>query len=120
VIAQAAVCDLVAGAAHGLGRGAVPDLMGAGPQAAPEAYALASPSALLPLGVATLLVTGADDDQVPPAQSRAFASSARAAGDEVRLEVVAGEGHYGHLDPASRSWRVARSWLDDRSARILG
>jgi acetyl esterase/lipase len=120
VIAQAAVCDLVAGARQGLGDGAVVDLMGAPPDGpgsggpgsgAAAAYALASPSALLPLGVRILLVTGADDTVVPPAQSEDFAAAARAAGDDVRLEIVPGEGHFGHLDPRSRSWHAALSWL---------
>jgi acetyl esterase/lipase len=120
VIAQAAVCDLVSGVAQDLGAGAVLDLMAAGPDDDAAAYALASPAALVPIGVPILLVTGADDDRVPAEQSRAFAASARAAGDDVRLVVVAGEGHFGHLDPAATSWQAARSWLDDRSARMLG
>jgi acetyl esterase/lipase len=112
VVAQAAICDLVTGAGAGLGNGAIVDLMGAGPGALPEQYALASPTALLPLGVPVLLVHGLDDDTVPSAQSVAFAAAARAAGDDVTLALLPSEGHFGHLDPSSPSWAALRSWLD--------
>jgi acetyl esterase/lipase len=115
VIAQAAICDLVAGARQGLGAGAIVDLLGAHPaatDAAADRYALASPAALLPLGVPVLLVTGAQDDTVPVRQSVAFAAAAARAGDDVTLEIVPGEGHFGHLDPGSDSWSLARAWLD--------
>jgi acetyl esterase/lipase len=112
VVAQAAICDLVAGVRGALGAGAIEDLMGAGPDDA--VYALASPAARVPLGVPVLLVTGADDDTVPPVQSTAFAVAARAAGDDVTLAVLPGEGHFGHLDPASASWAAVRRWLSAR------
>jgi acetyl esterase/lipase len=112
VIAQAPICDLDAGARHGLGAGAIVELMGAHPEAAPDRYALASPAALLPLGIPVLLVTGALDDIVPVQQSVAFAAAAGRAGDDVTLEIVPGEGHFGHLDPASDSWSVTRARLD--------
>ena len=77
-----------------------------------DRYALASPAALLPLGVPVLLVTGAQDDTVPVRQSVAFAAAAARAGDDVTLEIVPGEGHFGHLDPGSASWSLARARLD--------
>lgn len=113
VAAQAGVDDLAAGSRTGLGGGAVDQLMGGGPDDVPDRYALADPAQRLPLRVPVLVVTGADDDVVPPDQSRAFAAAARAAGDDVRLAVVPGEGHFEHLDPASGVWRVVRTWLDD-------
>ncbi len=112
VASQAGVDDLGAGWRDFLGRGAVGDLMGGGPGDVPGRYALADPRALLPLGVPLLVVTGGDDDLVPVSQSRGFAAAARAAGDDVRLEVVAGEGHFAQLDPESGSWRSLRSWLE--------
>jgi acetyl esterase/lipase len=114
VVGQAAVCDLVAGARRSLGAGAVRDLMGAGPDDAPADYAVASPAALLPLGVPVLLVSGADDDVVPSEQSRAFAATALTLGDDVTLEVIPGEAHVEHLDPRSTCWAVTRSWLEAR------
>ena len=47
---QAGVLDLVSCADEGVGGSACPDLLGAGPNEAPEAYAVASPLALVPIG----------------------------------------------------------------------
>ncbi|MBC7290158.1 MAG: alpha/beta fold hydrolase [Actinotalea sp.] len=116
VCAQAGVLDLVAAARERLGDGAVTDLLGATPDEDPVRYATTSPLALLPGGVRLLAVTGADDDVVPPDQSLGFVAAARAAGDDARLEVVPGEGHMEHLDPASACWGVTRAWLDGRRA----
>lgn len=111
-VSQAGVDDLAAAWRDRLGRGAVGGLMGGGPDDVPDRYAVADPAALLPLGVPLLVVTGGDDDVVPVAQSRTFAAAARAAGDDVRLQVVPGEGHFAQLDPASGSWRAVRAHLD--------
>ena len=64
-VSQAGVSDLVAGARAGLGGGACQALLGGEPDDVPERYAVASPAALLPLGVPQLLVHGARDDLVP-------------------------------------------------------
>jgi pimeloyl-ACP methyl ester carboxylesterase len=106
VVAQAAICDLDDGAQHRLGGGAVEQLMVDGD------YALASPAALLPIGVPLYVTTTAQDSAVPPEQSIAFAAAASAAGDQVTLDVVPGEGHFAHLDPSSHCWRLAMAWLD--------
>jgi acetyl esterase/lipase len=103
---QAAICDLVDGARQHLGSNAIRDLMEGGD------YALASPAALLPLGVPVYVVTSAQDDPVPPEQSTRFVAAAQAAGDAVTLEVVPGEDHLAHLDPASTCWQLTRAWLD--------
>jgi acetyl esterase/lipase len=105
VVGQAPVADLVAGARAQLGGGAVETLMDGPPAAEPARYAVSSPQQLLPLPVADrprmLLVHGTDDDVVPFAQSRDYATAARAAGTPVTLHEVAGAGHSAHLDPAS-------------------
>ncbi len=112
VVAQAAVCDLVTGAHDRLGSGAVRDLMGgADPADNPLAYATANPSALLPLGVPVLVVTGDADDAVPHTQSLAFTDAARAAGDAVTLHVEPGADHFVHLRPGTPAWRVTRAWM---------
>jgi acetyl esterase/lipase len=114
VVAQAAVCDLVTGARDGLGDGAILDLMGgAAPADNPLAYAVANPTALLPLGVPTLVVTGDADDDVPHSQSLAFVDAARAAGDDVTLHVEPGADHFVHLRPETATWRLTRSWMSD-------
>jgi acetyl esterase/lipase len=113
-VAQAGVVDLVAAARDHVGNGAVVDVLGATPEADPVRYALTSPMALVPLGVPVLLVTGDADETVPPALSASWAAAARAAGDDVTLHVEPGEGHMGHVDPASPVWAVARAFLADR------
>ena len=112
VASQAGVNDLAAGSRAGLGGGAVDSVVGGSPADFADRYDLVDPARLLPLGVPLLVVTGADDATVPVAQSRDFAAAAREAGDDVRLEVVPGEGHFEHLDPRSTAWRAVRSWLD--------
>lgn len=115
VITQAGLNDLAAGARERLGGGAVESLLGVGPDDDPDGiYRLTSPAELVPLGVPTLVVTGADDTVVPPEQSTAYAEAAKAAGEDVTLELVPGEGHFEHLDPQSQVWTTARAWLADR------
>jgi dipeptidyl aminopeptidase/acylaminoacyl peptidase len=101
-VSLAGVVDLIGGA--GLSNGAAASLLGGTPAEVPERYAAASPLALLPLGVRTVLVHGAEDDTVPVEMSEAYAAAAVQAGDEVELVVVAGEGHFEPIDPASASW----------------
>ncbi|WP_299038080.1 S9 family peptidase [uncultured Pseudokineococcus sp.] len=108
VVSQAGVLDLVAAAEADLGRGAAAELLGGGPAVVPDRYALASPAALVPTGVPVLCVTGDQDDVVPPDQAERYDAAARAAGDDVRVELVPGEDHSAHLDPRSRCWAVAR------------
>ena len=113
-VAQAGVVDLEQAARDGVGNGAVVDLLRATPDDDPQRYALTSPVALVPLGVPVLVITGDDDESVPWQLSASWTDVARAAGDDVTLHVAPGEGHMGHVDPASRVWAVARDWLDDR------
>ena len=75
-----------AGARDGLGGGAVEALVGGSPSDEPDRYAVASPTALLPLGVPQLLVHGLQDVIVPPSQSRAHAAAAMEAGDAGRAD----------------------------------
>jgi pimeloyl-ACP methyl ester carboxylesterase len=100
-----------------VGDGAVVDLLRATPDDDPQRYALTSPVALVPLGVPVLVITGDDDESVPWQLSASWTDVARAAGDDVTLHVEPGEGHMGHVDPASRVWAVARDWLDVRMSR---
>lgn len=111
-VSMCGVVDLVGAAA--LGGGAVVDLLGGGPGEVPDRYAAASPLALAPLGVPTLLVHGARDDTVPVEMSEAYAAAARQAGDDVELAVIPGEGHFECLDPASASWQA----VVDRLSRL--
>ena len=114
-VAQAGVLDLVAAARSGVGNGAVVDVLGAGPDDDPERYALTSPAALVPLGVPALVITGDADESVPWELSASWVEAARAAGDDVTFHVEAGDGRMGHVDPASRVWSMAATWLADRA-----
>ena len=55
------------------------------PASDPDAYSLASPMALLPLGCKQLIVTGDNDVNVPPELTRAYATAAAEAGDPTQL-----------------------------------
>ncbi|HEX3607699.1 MAG TPA: alpha/beta hydrolase [Candidatus Dormibacteraeota bacterium] len=111
VVALAAVSDLAASSRLGLDGDAAAELVGGPPDRVPERYAVASPRERLPLGVPVLLVHGDADDRVPVAMSREYAGAARAAGDDVDLEVVPGSGHPELIDPRSGAWEVVRRWL---------
>lgn len=98
-VGQAPVADLVGAAGADLGGGAAQALLDGGPGEVPDRYAAGSPQELLPVeGVRLVLVHGAADDVVPVSQSRAYAA---AAGPGAELHVLAGVGHFEHLDPAS-------------------
>jgi acetyl esterase/lipase len=104
VVAQAAVCDLVAAGERAL------RLLGGTPEQMPERWAAADPMRLPPLGVPLLLVHTPADETIPIKRSRRFAELARAAGDEVEL-VEAPGGHRIHIDPRSDAWHAALGWL---------
>ena len=113
-VAQGGVSDLAAGYRERLGGGAVEALLGGSPDDVPARYAVASPAALLPLGVAQLIVHGSRDDDVPPSQSRAYAAAARAAGDDVEL-LEPDADHFDLIDPGDPAWRV----VVDRVQRLF-
>jgi acetyl esterase/lipase len=114
-VSQAGVSNLVQGAVDDLGGGACAALLGGSPDEVPERYAVASPAALLPLGVPQLLVHGGRDDIVPPGQSRAYVEAARAAGDEVELLEDPTADHFDVIEPAHALWTGICGWL----ARVL-
>jgi acetyl esterase/lipase len=108
VVALAGVTDLEMGAAAGVCGDAIPRLLGDTPAAVPERVAAASPLRLLPLGVPQRLVCGRQDRIVPIDQARAYEAAARAAGDDVRVAVVEGAGHFELVSPASAAWPAVR------------
>jgi len=114
VIAQAGVVDLRLASELRLSGGVVHRLLGGPPARVPERYAAASPAERLPLGVPALLVHGGRDAIVPPVMSERFAAAARGAGDTVDVDIDPAAGHFEHLDPASRLWAAATTWLEDR------
>jgi acetyl esterase/lipase len=103
-VSQAGVVDLVRGDADDLGPGACAALLGGSADEVPDRYAVASPAALLPLGVPVLLVHGSRDVDVPVLQSRAYEAAARAAGDEVELVEVPDADHFDVVEVDHPAW----------------
>ncbi|MFD7872792.1 alpha/beta hydrolase [Streptomyces sp. NPDC059766] len=67
----------------------------------------ADPALLLPTGIATTLVQGRDDIDVPKAVAEAFADAAAKAGEMVGLTLLAEVGHFPLIDPAADACAVA-------------
>jgi acetyl esterase/lipase len=104
VVALAAVSDLSACYALGLGQGAANALLGGGPRQYPERYRVTDPMLLLPLDRPVRMVHGSADDRVPPSMSRDYLGQARAAGDDVALDELPDAGHFEVIDPLSSWW----------------
>lgn len=114
VVALGAIADLGWAHANGVGSAVLLDLVGSAPEADPEGrWAAADPARLLPTGVRTVLVHGADDAPVPIGGAIAYAEAARAAGDESELRVLPGVGHFEFLDPHSSAWSAAAQAVAD-------
>jgi acetyl esterase/lipase len=111
-ISLAGVVDLDRAAALGLGGGAVPALLGGPPTDHPERYAVASPAALLPLGVPQVLIHGLADAIVPASLSEEYVDAAKACGDPAVYVPLAGLGHMEMIDPGSAAWAAAEEHLD--------
>lgn len=79
-------------------------LLGGSPDTVPERYAVTSPYALLPLGAPQVLFHGDRDDNVPIELSERYAERARALGEPVTFEPLAGAGHFELVDPATPEW----------------
>jgi acetyl esterase/lipase len=96
--------------------GIVGRLMGGGPDALPERYAIADPMALLPLAIPVLLVHGTDDATVSVRRSRNYAQAARALGAGVELVEIAGSAgaHRSHVFPDSAGFAAVLRWLETR------
>jgi acetyl esterase/lipase len=108
-VSQAGVCDLERAWRDDLGDGAVEDLLGPLSEGSDRLPA-ASPSALVPLGVPQLLVHGVEDDVVPVAQSRDYATREPSA----ELLELEGLDHFDVVDVEHPAWAVTRDWLSTR------
>lgn len=108
-VSQAGVLDLRQGHADHLGNGAVAQFLGHPPSADD---APVDPTQQLPLDVPVWCVHGADDDVVPPSQSRTYVDAARAAGGQAHLVEVPGD-HFVVIDQSSEAWHRQLGILDD-------
>jgi dipeptidyl aminopeptidase/acylaminoacyl peptidase len=104
VVSLAGICDLERAWQLRLGSDAVGSLLGGAPDVRPEQYAVTDPMRLVPTGVRTVVMHGDSDDSVPVEVSRAYATAARASGDETDLRVLAGADHFDLIDPLSTAW----------------
>jgi acetyl esterase/lipase len=114
-VAQAGVVDLEEAARARLGAAATQALLGGEPDEVPERYAVASPVALLPLGVPVELVHSDRDRIVPLDQSRRYVAAAGSTGDAARLTVVSGD-HFAVIDPGTDDWAACLA----AARRLLG
>lgn len=103
-VSLAGVVDLERAQALRLGDGIVETFLGGTPEQVPERYRLASPAALLPLGVRQVLVHGAEDTIVPLSLSAGYHARATRLGDSVRLVSLPGAGHFELIDPRAQEW----------------
>ncbi|QRN96528.1 alpha/beta fold hydrolase [Archangium violaceum] len=103
-VSLAGVVDLERAHALHLGDGIVESFLGGTPTQVPERYALASPSALLPLGVRQVLVHGEEDTTVPVTLSVEYHARATKLGDSVRLVSLPGTEHFEVIDPRAKEW----------------
>ncbi|MBM6403984.1 alpha/beta hydrolase [Phycicoccus sp. CSK15P-2] len=110
-VSQAGVLDLRGAVEEGLGGGAVEELVGGSPEEVPDSYALADPTAQVPLEVPVWCVHGTDDGTVPLAQSRTYVDAARAAGGDATLVEVPGD-HLDQIDTGTDAWAGTREVLD--------
>ena len=103
-VSLAGVTDLERAFELRLSGGVVESLLGGTPQQVPERYKLASPAALLPLGVKQVLVHGTEDSIVPYSLSQGYYERAHALGDPVRLVELKGAEHFDVIDPRGKEW----------------
>ena len=105
-ISLAGAVDLELTANMHLGNDAAIELLGGTPQEVPERYAIASPAALLPLGVPQVLIHGTNDDNVPVKVSRAYYAKAKQAKDDIQSIEIQGADHFVLIDPSSQAWEA--------------
>ncbi|WP_329134686.1 alpha/beta hydrolase [Streptomyces sp. NBC_01476] len=100
VVALAPIADFTEAIRLRVCSGAVLDLLG-GPDHLADRLPHADPAALLPTGIATTIVHGTTDNEVPPQVTTAFATAAAAAGEEPVTVWLRETGHYALIDPSS-------------------
>ncbi|MFE7583778.1 alpha/beta hydrolase [Streptomyces gardneri] len=105
VVALAPIAHFGRAVELGVCGGAVTELLGG--EAEYERRApFADPAALLPTGIATTIVQGREDTDVPHTVAEAYADAAAKAGEEVGLTLLEGVGHFPLIDPAADACAV--------------
>jgi acetyl esterase/lipase len=110
-ISLAGVVDLEMAWKLHLSNDAVVELLGGTPASVPERYLVASPAALLPLGVPQVLIHGTKDDNVPIEVSQAYVNAARAVNDQITYIELNGVDHFDVINPNSEAWAITTKEL---------
>ncbi|WP_335936851.1 alpha/beta hydrolase family protein [Streptomyces sp. PTD5-9] len=105
VVALAPIADFTTAVELNVCSGAVGQLLG-GQENFAERARHADPAVLLPTGIATVVVQGTEDIDVPQPVSEAFVDAAARAGETVGLTLLPGVGHFPLIDPASGACAV--------------
>ncbi|WP_326766409.1 alpha/beta hydrolase [Streptomyces sp. NBC_01591] len=110
VVALAPIADFTSSVELDVCSGAVGQLLG-GEEDFAERAAHADPAVLLPTGIATTVVQGTTDFDVPQAVAEAFVDAAAKAGETVGLTLLPDVGHYPLIDPAADACAVVAEEL---------
>ncbi|GGV69935.1 alpha/beta hydrolase [Streptomyces griseoloalbus] len=105
VVALAPIADLAVAVKLDVCGGAARQLLGGDDHVA-ERLPYADPALLLPTGIATTLVQGRTDLDVPQAVAESYADAAAKAGEVVGLTLLEDVGHYPLIDPAADACAV--------------
>ena len=105
-ISLAGVVDLEMAWRLHLSNDAVVELLGGTFESVPERYAVASPAAMLPLGISQVLIHGTSDDSVPIEVSKAYAKAALSLNDPITYIELEGVDHFDVIDPHSEAWAI--------------
>ncbi|WKX19755.1 MULTISPECIES: alpha/beta hydrolase [unclassified Streptomyces] len=105
VVALAPIADFEVADKLDVCSGAARQLLGGGELFA-ERRPYADPALLLPTGIATTLVQGRADVDVPQAVAEAYADAAAKAGEVVGVTLLEDVGHYPLIDPAADACAV--------------
>ncbi|MUT90845.1 alpha/beta hydrolase [Streptomyces sp. Z38] len=105
VVALAPVADLEVADKLGVCGGAIRELLGGDDHFA-ERRPHADPGLLLPTGIATTLVQGRADIEVPHAVAESYADAAAKAGEVVGVTLLPDVGHFPLIDPAADACAV--------------
>jgi len=105
-ISLAGVVDLEMAWKLHLSNDAVVQLIGGTFVNVPERYTVASPAAMLPLGVPQVLIHGTHDDSVPIEVSQTYVNSARLVRDPITYIELPGVDHFDVIDPHSQAWKI--------------
>ena len=110
-ISLAGASDLVRCAELGLSGNVVESFLGGSPTLVPDRYAMASPTALLPLGTKQILIHGTSDSSVPCEISQRHYAEAVSRGDKCDLLLLPGVEHLELIDPLASCWRAVHDTI---------